>query len=115
MIQKLIQKYLKKQKAEVLHDIRVLARKKLAKLEQKNKTDLYLKQLMKLSSKVRDIDVMNEKCLNRKLFNYLKKIRKKEQKNLLKFLKAYKVKTVNIKKEKQFLKMIVLKYVKSIY
>ena len=55
MIKKLIKQYLKKREAETLHDIRVLARRKLAKLEQKNKTDLYLKQLMKLSSKIRDM------------------------------------------------------------
>ena len=112
MIKKLIKQYLKKREAEILHDIRVLARRKLAKLEQKNKTDLYLKQLMKLSSKTRDIDVLNEKCSNKKVVNYLEKIRKKEQKNLFKFLKSYKSQIVHKKMDKTVSKNSCLKVCK---
>jgi CHAD domain-containing protein len=112
----LIKKYLQTQDSELLHKIRVLARKQLSKLQQKKKTDISLKQLLKLSSKIRDADVLIQKCKNNKIKTYLIKQKNEEIVEFLKFLNSfspkirYSNKSISIKKCKQicsknFLKM----------
>ena len=103
-MEKLIKKYLETKNPDTLHKMRVLARKTLSKLAIENKTDLYLKKLMKLSSKIRDSDVMLEKCKHKKIKNYLLKIKRKKLKRFLKFLKDYHSEIVEIKKNKISLK-----------
>ena len=99
-MKKLIKIYLKTKNPDTLHDIRVLARKTLANLAQQNKTDLYLKNLLKISSKVRDIDVLKDICKSKKLKKYLKKVQKKELKPLIKHLKNYKKQIIFLKTKK---------------
>jgi len=99
-MKKLIKIYLKTKNPDILHDIRVLARKTLANLAQQNKSDLYLKNLLKISSKVRDIDVLKEICKSKKLKKYLKKLQKKELKPLIQHLKNYKKEIVILKTKK---------------
>ena len=99
-MKKLIKIYLKTKNPETLHDIRVQARATLANLAQQNKTDLYLKKLLKISSKVRDIDVLKKICNSKKIIKYLTKVQKKEMKNLITYLNNYKSKIVYQKTKK---------------
>jgi len=88
-IKKLIKLYFKHRDSEELHKLRVEARRELAKLEKVGKVDENLKKILKLSSAVRDADVLLEKCSNKKVQNYLIKKRKKAEKKLLKFLHQF--------------------------
>jgi len=103
-MKKLIKIYLKTKNPDILHDIRVQARKKLAKLSQKNKIDLYLQNLLKISSQVRDIDVLKEVCKSKYIQKYLEKIKKKEIKYLLKYLKNFQTNIVDFQTKKISLK-----------
>ena len=86
---KLIKKYIKKDDPEILHELRVYARKTLSKLALEGKTDLGLKQLLKNSSKLRDTDVLLQICKNKKIKKYLKKRHKKLRKKFIIFLKKF--------------------------
>jgi CHAD domain-containing protein len=98
-MEELIKKYLKKDDPDVLHDLRVEARKRLANLEKENKTDLGLKRLLKLSSKLRDTDVLYEICKSKKVKKYLKKRHEKLRKKFIEFLKNFKNEIVNYNAE----------------
>lgn len=97
-MKKLIKKYLKNNSAELLHDIRVLARRELAKLQERGVIDLGLKELLNKSSKLRDVDVMLEICNNKKIEKRLKEERKKRLKKFLKFLRGFKSRVVGFEK-----------------
>ena len=100
-MEKLIKKYIKKDDEEILHDLRVSARKKLSLLALENKVDLGLKELLKKSSKLRDSDVLLHICKNKKIRKYLKKKHKKLREKFIKFLKNYKSKIVYINEAKE--------------
>jgi CHAD domain-containing protein len=101
-LKKLIKKYFKKDDADLLHDIRVMARRKLSILEKEGKTDLGLKELLKRSSKLRDTDVLLEICKDKKIKKYLKKKHKKLRKKFLKFLKGFKSQVVPLEERRDF-------------
>ncbi|MEO1923985.1 MAG: CHAD domain-containing protein [Nautiliaceae bacterium] len=101
-MEKLIRKYLKKDDPEVLHDLRVWARRQLSILEKEGKTDKGLKKLLKKSSNLRDTDVLSEICKNKKVKKYLRKKHKKLRKKLLKFLKKFKRNIVLLERKKEF-------------
>ena len=94
---KLLKKYIKKDSPKVLHDLRVFARRELAKLEINGKTDLGLRALLKKSSKLRDTDVLVKICKDRNIKKYLKKKHKKLRKKFIKFLKNFKREIVDYK------------------
>lgn len=98
-MEKLIKKYIKKDNAEILHNLRVFTRKKLSLLALKNKSDTGLENLLKSSSKLRDTDVLLNICKKKKIKKHLQKKHKKLRKKFLKFLKNFKNKRVekNIK------------------
>lgn len=95
-MEKLIKKYIKKDKSEILHKLRVKARKELSKLEKEGKTDIGLEDLLKNSSKLRDTDVLIKICKNEKIKKFLKKRHKKLREKFLKFLKSFKSEIVEI-------------------
>ena len=99
-MEELISKYIKKDDPDVLHDLRVEARRKLAKLEKEGLVDKGLKKLLKKSSKLRDIDVMLDICKKKKIRKYLKKKKEKLRKKFLEFLKNLKHETVKLDKKK---------------
>jgi CHAD domain-containing protein len=102
-MEKLIKKYIKKDDPEVLHDLRVKARRKLSILEKESKTDLGLKKLLKKSSKLRDTDVLLEICKSKKVKKYLKKKHKKLREKFIEFLKNFESKVVPLdNKRKDF-------------
>ncbi|WP_456471087.1 CHAD domain-containing protein [Caminibacter sp.] len=101
-MEKLIRRYIKKDDPEVLHDLRVWARKELSVLEKEGKTDLELKRLLKKSSKLRDTDVLLEICKDKKIRKYLKKKHKKLRKKFLEFLKKFKRNVVLLENKKEF-------------
>jgi len=85
----LIKLYIKTKHPDILHQLRVEARKELAKLISKNRIDISLKKLLKLSSKVRDADVLIEMCNSKKIKKYLQHQKKRDLKKLLKFLEKF--------------------------
>ena len=95
----IIKKYIKKDDSEILHDIRVEARKRLSQLALEGKTDLGLQKLLKKSSKLRDSDVLLEICKNKKVKKYLKSKHKKLRKKFIKFLKSFKNEVIEKNKE----------------
>ncbi len=97
---KLIKKYIKKDEPEILHDIRVSARKRLANLQKEGKTDKSLKKLLKNSSKLRDTDVLFKICKSKKIKKHLKKRKEKLRKEFIKFLKHLKPEIIPYEKEK---------------
>ncbi len=97
----LIKKYLKKDDPDVLHDLRIYARKTLSKLALENKTDSSLKKLLKKSSKLRDTDVLMKICKNKKIKKYLKKKHKKLRKKFIKFLKKFKSEIIELKEKQE--------------
>ena len=99
-IKKLSKKYKKENNSEILHDLRVEARRVLSKLEKEGLVDKGLKQLLKQSSKLRDMDVMLEICKSKKIRKYLKRKKEKLRKKFLKFLKSFKSEIVPLQKEK---------------
>ena len=101
-MERLIKKYIKKDDPEVLHDLRVWARRELSILEKEGKTDLGLKMLLKKSSKLRDTDVLLEICKDKKIKKYLKKKHKKLRKKFLKFLKKFKRQIVPLEDKRNF-------------
>lgn len=103
-MEELIQEYLKTKNPDTLHDIRVLARKTLANLALESKTDLFLKKLMRLSSIIRDSDVMMQICRYKKIKNYLLKQKKENLKEFIRFLQNYHPKIVESKTKKTTIK-----------
>ena len=101
-MEKLIKKYIKKDNPDILHDLRIFARKRLSLLERENKTDKALKELLKRSSKLRDTDVLLEICKNKKAKKHLKKKHKKLRKEFLKFLKNFSPKIGEISQKSAF-------------
>jgi CHAD domain-containing protein len=95
-MEKLIKKYIKKDKSEILHKLRVKARKELSKLEKEGKTDIGFEDLLKNSSKLRDTDVLIKICKNEKIKKFLKKRHKKLREKFLKFLNSFKSEIVEI-------------------
>ncbi|GAX88235.1 conserved hypothetical protein [Lebetimonas natsushimae] len=100
-MEKLIEKYKKKEKPEILHKLRVNARKELSKLQKEGKTDIGLENLLKNSSKLRDSDVLMNICESKKIKKFLKKRHKKLRKKFLKFLDGFKSEIINIEPEKK--------------
>jgi len=88
-MEKLIQKFIKKQDRKTLHKLRIEARRELSVLENRGKTDLGLVNLLKNSSKLRDTDVLLKICKNKKIKKHLKKRRKKLLKKFLNFFKKF--------------------------
>ena len=101
----LLKKYIKKDDADILHDLRVQARKKISLLSLENKTDKGLENILKKSSKLRDTDVLKCICKKKKIIKYLQKKHKKLRKKFLKFLKNFKNEIVEKKFEKQALSL----------
>ncbi len=101
-MERLIRRYIKKDDPDVLHDLRVWARKELSILEKEGKTDLGLKKLLKKSSKLRDTDVLLEICKDKKVRKYLKKKHKKLRQKFLKYIKKFKRKIVLFEKKNDF-------------
>ena len=99
-MEKLIKKYIKKDDKDLLHDIRVYARKELAKLEAEGKIDKGLKKLLKKSSPIRDIDVLLDICKDKEVEKYLKKKKRKLREKLVKFLKDLKREVFPLHKKK---------------
>ncbi len=102
-IELLINKYIKKQKPKILHDLRVEARRILSNLEKEGKIDLGLKTLLKNSSKLRDADVMLKICKDKEVKKYLKKKRKKLIKRFIKFLENFESKIVELENKKEYI------------
>jgi len=98
-MEKLIQKFVKKQDRKTLHKLRIKARRELSVLENRRKTDLGLVNLLKNSSKLRDTDVLLKICKNKKIKKHLKKRRKKLLKKFLNFLKNFKREIILYEKE----------------
>ena len=98
-MEKLIQKFVKKQDRKTLHKLRIKARRELSVLENRGKTDLGLVNLLKNSSKLRDTDVLLKICKNKKIKKHLKKRRKKLLKKFLNFLKNFKREIILYEKE----------------
>jgi len=98
-MEKLIQKFIKKQDRKTLHKLRIKARRELSVLENRGKTDLGLVNLLKNSSKLRDTDVLLKICKNKKIKKLLKKRRKKLLKKFLNFLKNFKREIIPYEKE----------------
>jgi CHAD domain-containing protein len=97
-MEKLIKKYIKKDKAKILHKLRVSARKELSRLEKEGKIDLGLQNLLKNSSKLRDTDVLLKICKSKKIKKFMKKKHKKLRKKFLEFLKNdFEREIVNVK------------------
>lgn len=86
-MEKLIKKYIKKDNPEILHDLRVYARKSLSHLALGGKSDEAYEMILKNSSKLRDTDVLMQICKKKKILKHLQKKHKKLRKNFLKFLK----------------------------
>lgn len=89
-MKKLIKKYIKKDDVDILHNLRIYARKKLSKLSLEEKSDLGLVELLRNSSKLRDTDVGLKICKNKKAKKHLKKKHKKLRKQFIEFLKNFK-------------------------
>jgi CHAD domain-containing protein len=100
-MERLIKKYIKKDDPDILHDLRVEARRKLSILEKESKTDLGLKKLLKKSSKLRDTDVLLEICKSKKVKKYLKKKHKKLREKFIKFLENFKNEVVTLNKKRE--------------
>ena len=99
---KLINKYIKKDDPNILHDLRVKARRRLSNLAIKGKYDKGLQSILKNSSKLRDSDVLLEICKNKKVKKYLKKKHKKLRDKFIKFLKSFKNEIVeNLEKKEE--------------
>jgi len=98
-MERLINEYLKTNDPEVLHKLRIEARRLLSLLETEGKTDIGLKELLKKSSKVRDIDVLLKICKKKKVKKYLIKKREKLNKKLILFLKNFYSKIIEIQKK----------------
>jgi CHAD domain-containing protein len=79
---------------ELLHDLRIACRSKLSVLNHKKEDDLGLKLLIKKSNKIRDYDVLMQKCKDKKILKYLKEKRKKEVEKFIKFLNSFKTQRV---------------------
>jgi len=92
-MERLIKQYIKKDDPEILHDLRISARKMLSRLETEGKSDESLKKLLKKSSKLRDTDVLSTICKNKKAKKYLKKKHKKLRRKFIEFLKNFSLKT----------------------
>ncbi len=88
-MEKLIKKYIKTDDADILHNLRVNARKTLSRLMLENKTDLGLEDLLKYSSKLRDTDVLINICKNKRIKKFLDKKHIKLRKKFIKFLKNF--------------------------
>lgn len=102
---KLIKKYIKKDDSEVLHNLRIEARRKLSVLALENKTDLGLKALLKNSSKLRDTDVLMSICKKKKIKKYLKRKHKKLKDKFIKFLKNFKNQIIKDTEKKEELSL----------
>jgi len=100
-MEKLIKKYLKKDDPDILHDLRVKARKKLSLLAVENKTDLSLEKLLKKSSKLRDTDVLIKICKKRKIKKFLQEKHNKLRKKFLEFLINFSNTSIPIQKQKE--------------
>ena len=100
-MEELIKKYIKKDDAEILHKLRVAARKKLSNLALEGRIDLGLKALLKNSSKLRDSDVMIKICKKKKIKKYLKKKHKKLREKFILFLQNFKSEIVKNKEKKE--------------
>ncbi len=104
-MEKLIQKYIKNDNPDTLHDLRVLSRKKLSLLSLENKTDKGLEYLLKNSSKLRDTDVLIKICKKKKIIKYLQKKHNKLRKKFLKFLKNFKNEIIKKESDKPALSL----------
>ena len=98
-MEKFIQKYIKKDKAKILHKLRISARKELSVLEKEGFSDINIKNLLKKSSKLRDSDVLMKICKNKKIKKYLQKEHKKLRDEFIEFLKHFSYKKENLPKK----------------
>jgi CHAD domain-containing protein len=96
----LIEKFKKDRDVDTLHDLRVACRSKLSVLNHNAKDDLGLKLLIKKSNKIRDYDVLIEKCEDLEILKYLHKHREEEVVKFIEFLEEFKSKIINIKNNK---------------
>jgi len=90
----IIKKYLEKQDAKTLHNLRIKCRRKLSQLQKNELSNTGYEKILNESSKLRDTDVMLKICKNKKIKNILQKRRKKLNKKFIKTLKDVKFKII---------------------
>ncbi|ACM92175.1 hypothetical protein NAMH_1042 [Nautilia profundicola AmH] len=98
-MERLIKKYIKKQNAKTLHDLRIECRRKISLLQKDGFSDEGCEKILNASSKLRDTDVLLKICKNKKIKKFLKKRRKKLNKKFLKFLKQIEFKKIPAKEK----------------
>jgi len=95
-VERAVKKYLKKQTPKRLHKLRIKCRKKISLLQKDALTDKGCEEILKLSSRLRDTDVLIKICKSEKIKKLLKKKRKKLNKKFIKKLKKIKFKTTPV-------------------
>ena len=96
-IEKLISQYLKKGNESTLHNLRKRCREYISFLEKEGKYDENCLKLMKLSSKVRTLDVLIKICPKYK--KILMKKRESKNKRLILFLREFSFNLKTISKQ----------------
>jgi CHAD domain-containing protein len=88
---------------DILHDLRVACRTKLSILNHNSKDDLGLKLLIKNSNKIRDCDVLIEKCEYIEILKYLHKKREKAVIKFIQFLDDFKSEVIDIENKEHLI------------